>query len=441
MIRPADLSIRWRVTAAFAAVMTVLLAGLSVALYVTMGSALLDEIDTGLRFRAANLLSLPTRDLPEQRVPRVDEEPDESFDELVTRDGTVLRVTPGLPHDAWIPPSQLQELRAPLFVTRPLTNVADEARLMAIPLTGSRRDEVLVVGATTSDRTDALHLLVVVLLAGGAIAVALASAAGWVTAGLALRPIERIRRQASAITASGSDRRLELPRNRDELRRLAETLNDLLERLDNALAGERTFLERASHELRTPLAALKAELDLASSRPRSSEELEAAVASAAEETDRLVRLANDLLLRARSQPELPIHREDVGLRDLLAGAVGLFRTRAAGEGIELSWEAPDVTARIDRARMRQALDNLLDNALRHTPRGGRVAVSAEVDGARTLWLSVADSGPGFEASADGSGPGLGLRIARSVAAGHGGALEVGRADSGGALLVLSATLT
>jgi signal transduction histidine kinase len=311
---------------------------------------------------------------------------------------------------------------------------------MAIPLTGARSNEVLIVGATTSDRTDALHLLVVVLLAGGAIAVALASAAGWLTAGLALRPIERIRRQASAITASGLDRRLELPRNRDELYRLTSTLNDLLERLDHALAGERTFLERASHELRTPLAALKAELDLARNRPRSPAELDAAIASAAEETDRLVRLANDLLLTARSQPELPIHRDDVRLHDLLEGAVGLFRTRAHDEGIDLTWEAPDVTVRIDRARMRQALDNLLDNALRHTPRGGRVAVSAEVDGSRTLQLSVADSGPGFDPPADGAGPGLGLRIARSVAVGHGGTLDVSRGDSGGAVLVLSASL-
>jgi two-component system, OmpR family, sensor kinase len=441
MIGPADLSIRLRVTAAFAAVMTVLLAGISVALYVAMGSALLDEIDTGLRFRAANLVTLPSRDLPERRVPRVDEEPDESFDELVTRSGAVLRVTPGLPGSTWIASAQLHELRAPLFVTRQLNNVADEARLMAIPLSGARGDEVLIVGATTSDRTDALHLLVVVLLAGGVIAVALASAAGWFTAGLALRPIERIRRQASAITASGLDRRLELPRHRDELRRLTETLNDLLERLDNALAGERTFLERASHELRTPLAALKAELDLAGSRPRSPTELEAAVSSAAEETDRLVRLANDLLLRARSQPELPIHRDDVGLRDLLDGAVGLFRTRARNDGIELSWKAPDVTVRIDRTRMRQALDNLLDNALRHTPGGGHVTVSAGVDGSRKFWLSVADSGPGFEASADGTGSGLGLRIARAVAVGHGGTLDIGRADSGGAVVVLSASLT
>jgi two-component system sensor histidine kinase BaeS len=125
---------------------------------------------------------------------------------------------------------------------------------------------------------------------------------------------------------------------------------------------------------------------------------------------------------------LPIHRDDVNIRDLLESAVGLFRTRAQNDGIDLSWDAADVTARVDRARMRQALDNLIDNALRHTPRGGHVTVSGGVDGSR-FWLSVADSGPG-----------LGLRIARSVAAGHGGTLEVGHGDSGGAVLVLSASL-
>jgi signal transduction histidine kinase len=137
---------------------------------------------------------------------------------------------------------------------------------------------------------------------------------------------------------------------------------------------------------------------------------------------------------------LPIHRDDVSVRELLDGAVGLFRTRAQNEDIELSWQAPDISVRIDAARMRQALDNLLDNALRHTPRGGRVTVTAGVEKSQRFWLSVADSGPGFEAPADGSAPGLGLRIARSVAEGHGGALEIGRSEAGGAVLILSASL-
>jgi signal transduction histidine kinase len=392
-----------------------------------MGSALLDEIDTGLRFRAASLMSTPQAAVAEHLQPAL-EEADESFDQLLTRDGQVLRVTPGVPTSALLPPDRLRRLDAPTFLRERVPGVADQSRLLAVPLSGVDRGKVLVVGATMSDRTDALHLLTLVLVAGGALA-------GWFTAGLALSPMERIRRQASAITASGLDRRLELPRAHDEVRRLAETLNDLLQRLDEALAGERTFLERASHELRTPLSALKAELDLARSRPRSPQELTAALASAAEETDRLVRLANDLLVMARAHDgELPMHRDDTDLRELVESATGLFASQSAGTGHELSCSVPDRVVRIDGMRVRQALDNLIDNALRHTPCGSRVDVVAAVDEDRLL-ISVADTGDGFDPTAD-DGRGLGLRIAQSVAAGHGGRLDVSRTMDGGALVVL-----
>jgi signal transduction histidine kinase len=432
MTRLADLSIRVRVTAAFAVVITVLLAGISVALYHAMSSALLDEIDTGLRFRANNLASEPQTSVTEHRIGSL-EEPAESFDQLVDLNGAVLRVTPGLPRAPWVPLPELRRVTGPAFYRVALAGVADGARLMAIRLSGTDRGKVLVVGASMSDRADALNLLVVVLLAGGAVAVALACAAGWLTAGISLRPMERIRRQASAITASGIDRRLELPATNDELRRLAETLNDLLSRLDSALAAERRFIARASHELRTPLAALKAELDLARSRPRSADELRAAVESAAAETDRLVRLANDLLTMARSDAELPIQRAPTNLRGLVLTAVELFAPRAAAADVELVWRASDATVAVDATRVRQALDNLLDNALRHTPRGGKVVVTAEVAGG-TARISVTDTGPGFDLSAAEDGRGMGLRIVRSIAAGHGG--HVSAEPGAGASIVL-----
>jgi signal transduction histidine kinase len=145
--------------------------------------------------------------------------------------------------------------------------VENTARLLALPVRGTSRDEVLIVGTTMADRADALAHLMGVYTVTGPVAIVVASLAGWLVAGLGLRPVERMRRQASAITASGLDHRLDLPAARDELHRLGITLNRMLDRLEASAHHDRRFLERASHELRTPLTALKAELDVAASGP------------------------------------------------------------------------------------------------------------------------------------------------------------------------------
>jgi two-component system, OmpR family, sensor kinase len=421
--------------------MVVLLSGLSVGVYLAMGSALLDEIDTGLRFRAAALMSAPQRDEAETLRPSL-EEPRESFDQLLTRSGTLLRSTPGLPHTPLVTLRQLERVDHPRFFQRKIAGVQDQARLLAVPLTAPGTEQVLVVGTTMSDRTDALRELSIALAVGGTLAVGLASLAGWWVAGLAVRPMEHMRRQASAITASGLDRRLELPRAHDELRRLAQTLNHMLGRLEEAVTGERRFLEQASHELRTPLAALKAELDLARNSERSLTELTSAVDSAAEETDRLVRLANDLLVLARSHGGmLPVRRETTSLDGMVDAASQMFRSRAENNGVRLECAVPRCNVQVDPVRIRQAIDNLLDNALRYTTAGGFVRVTASSEG-DSVRLTVSDSGPGFsqapadtsrrEAAEDPERQGLGLRIVESIAAGHGGHVEFANSADGGA---------
>lgn len=432
----ARLPIRARITAAFAVVMAVLLFGLGLALYLAMSAALLDEIDTGLRFRAAALAPVPPRAVVEAPNPAL-EEPLESFDQLLRPDGTVLRSTPGLPQTSLLPAATVQGLRGPTFFQQHVAGVEAEARLLAVPLTNSGSGRVLVVGTTMADRSDALRQLLLVIAVGGPIAVGLASFAGWLVAGWAMRPVERIRQEALAITASGLDRRLELPRSQDELHRLTVTLNGMLQRLDEALTSERRFLQQASHELRTPLTALKAELDLARSAPRSPAELSAALASAAEETQRLARLADDLLALARAHDgRLPVRREDVSVAELTHAAADLFESHARQHGKWIEVDVPAGRVKVDPMRFRQALDNLLDNALRHTTAGTAVHIDAEIRG-DTLLLKVSDSGPGFAQLNDAGRDGLGLRIADAVAVSHGGSLELANSSTGGAVVTMS----
>ena len=196
------------------------------------------------------------------------------------------------------------------------------------------------------------------LLIGIPAAVALASIVGWIVAGAALRPVERLRQEADAISASEPGRRLPVPATGDELSRLAASLNRMLGRLEEAMEQERRFVADASHELRTPLANLRAEVDLALRRARTADELGAALRSVREETERLGRLAEDLLVLARlSEDGLHLRREPTDLGRLVAETADSFAGRAEGLGVELvtevgwrprgarRWRAPEAGAR------------------------------------------------------------------------------------------------
>jgi len=293
-----------------------------------------------------------------------------------------------------------------------------------------------------------LSQLLVLMLAGGPVTLAIAAAAGWAVAGAALRPVERISREAAAISVSEPGRRLPIPAGRDEITRLGHTLNAMLSRLEAAFDRERRFVDDASHELRTPLAILKAELDLAQSRSRTSQELQAAVRSAAEEADRLTALAETLLVFSRAEAgRMPLHRQQTRLDELLQDACSALAVRAAAAGVDVRLVRHGVTAFVDPVRVRQAVDNVVANAVGHTPRGGQVRVSATRDG-DTVQLTVEDTGTGFDPAflpsafdpfargpadkaGSGQGAGLGLAIVRATAEAHGGrAAAANRADGG-----------
>ncbi len=237
-----------------------------------------------------------------------------------------------------------------------------------------------------------------------------------------------------------------MPPARDEISRLAETLNEMLDRLQSAFEHERHFVADASHELRTPLALLRTELEVALRRPRSRKELEGALRSAVEETERLTGLTEDLLLIARSeQGHLPIEPEPVLTSELLNRVATRFAGRAQELDRELVVAEEDgLVVSVDASRLEQALGNLVDNALVHG--AGRVELSARAHGA-LVDLHVHDEGPGFpqqfaarafdrfsraaEARSRG-GSGLGLSIVDLIARAHGGAAHVASRAGAGA---------
>ena len=434
---------RIRLTLAFTAVMAVVLVAVGLFVYARVGSDLDAALDNSLRSRADDLAALAGAG----GIGSADQErlvaTDESLAQVIGPGGRVVYSSPGLGGRPLLRGEELARAkRGPVFVNRESVAGFDERlRLLARPADGS----VVVVGATREDREEAVSSLRTVLLTGGPIALLLAALAGYWLASAALRPVGAMRGEAAEISRLGSGRRLPVPPGGDELSSLGGTLNEMLERLESSAERERGFVASASHELRTPLALLKAELELALREGRTAEELRAAVASAAGESDRLVQLAEDLLVLARAdEGKLPVRPEPLDAAELLHSTARRFEARAAEAGRELRVEPTDGLAlRADRLRAEQALANLVDNALRYGE--GVVELAAEPAG-RGVRLHVRDRGPGLDTALDGraferftrgdrarsrGGTGLGLAIVDAIARSHGGRAGGDPRDGGG----------
>src|SRR3954470_15667069 len=429
--------LRLKLTLVFTGVMAVLLAAAGIALSVLVAENLDSTIDDGLAARAGDqaAVAIATRG-NENRLQRSGE----TFAKIFER-GRVRAGTQSARGGPLLTAAQLERAAgSPLISERRVAST--KLRLYA----RAAGPYIVVVGEPLAQREKALDSLHALLAIGGPLALLLASLVGYVMAAAALRPVERMRRRAAAISAEESGERLPVPLANDEIGRLGRTLNEMLTRLEAAFARERAFVSDASHELRTPLAIMRTELELALRRGRSAEELEAALRSAAEETDRLSQLAEDLLVIARSdQGQLPIRRARVNADDVLSAVARRYGARASADGRALDVEpAADVWLDADEARLEQALGNMVDNALRYG--AGPVTLAARThDG--VVELHVRDTGPGFPpaflpsaferfASADTgggrAGAGLGMAIIASIAGAHGGSAHADTRPSGGA---------
>jgi len=323
-------------------------------------------------------------------------------------------------------------------------------RVVTLPVhRNGRLIEVVQVGLPTKPTDRTLDRWIETLSILVPLGVALAAAGGRLMARTALKPVDDMSQAARRIDAGALARRITVRGTGDELDRLAETLNGMLARLESTFTEMRRFSADAAHELRTPLTALKGTLEVALRADRSGEEYRAALASALEEVDRLVRLSEDLLLLSRSTagPESPGTRVDLESVVLDAAAVAARLAKDRGVVVRVGATAP-VAVQGDGGALRRAMLNLLENGVKYTPAGGRVEISLAAEGATAL-IVVEDTGPGIDAAdaerifepfvrldaaraRETGGSGLGLAIARSIVVAHRGTLAVGRATAGGA---------
>ncbi|MEV8634925.1 ATP-binding protein [Streptosporangium sp. NPDC051023] len=373
--------------------------------------------------------------------------------QILTPEGGVLEATGAPRGKALLTADELRRASEdPLSFT---TTVAGErVRLLATPARGAGRT-VVVVGTSTEVVDAAQRRARTAIWVASVPAAVVAGFGAWLLAGAALRPVNRMRRRLTEITEHDLGARLRVPRTRDEIAALARAMNALLDRLQRAMARQRGFVADAGHELRTPLTALKAELELAARPGRSRQMLDDAIAAAATDTERLIRLAEDLLLLARSDegPDF-LRPEPIVLSEVVAASIRSVEAVATSRSIEIVLRAEaEFRVVADPDRLRQAVENLLGNALRHAPEGSVIDVDVRrgtgEGGRRTVVIEVRDHGPGFPPdflpyaferfrradpgrARERGGAGLGLALVASIARAHGGDAKAANHPDGGA---------
>jgi signal transduction histidine kinase len=435
--------IRIRLAAAFSAMMAVVLAAVAWVTLHQSRESLDESADAALHSRLGRLISTG----PAPTGPRLPGGTDQALDQILSPTGQLIATTGEQSGSPLLTGTELAAARRDvLTVEHPsVDHIPGPVRILAAPMPGG--NGIAATAMSLADRDATLADLRRELSVAFPLVLLVATVGAYLLATAALRPVERMRARAATITADDPVQQLVVPEGRDEITRLGTTFNELLQRLHTALDHERQFVTDASHELRTPLSLLTTELELALRRPRTNQELTRALESALEETHRLTRLAQDLLLLARTESRVDSARsvERVQLRPLLEAVVA----RHPATTIE-----PDsldgVTVYGDSDQIDRAVTNLIDNAAQHG--APPISVRLRPDNNPVLVaVEVRDHGPGFDpqflphaferfSQADtartGGGAGLGLAITKAIAARNGGWLHAGNHPSGGAVLTL-----
>ncbi|HEY7307967.1 MAG TPA: heavy metal sensor histidine kinase [Gemmataceae bacterium] len=453
------LSIRWRLTLWNTLALAVVLLSFSALVYLLLRRALYEQIDRALLAEHAQLVhDERLTEQPTQRLQHwIDEfqEHEKYFCVIYDRAGQVVLATPELAADS-IPPSP-PPTGETHFRTRSLPIVGRQ-RELAAPLRAGGEDLLVVHLAPLGEVDRELQELLVVLGTAVPIALVLSGGLAYLLARQALAPVQQLHRQTAHITADRLDRRLPVANANDELGRLAQTINDMIARLERSFAEIRRFTADASHELRTPLTALRTEVEAALSKPTEMTDHANLLGSILEECDRLTRLTEQLLALAREDARrVEQSYQPLDLAALVRGVVETMRCLAEMKSLRLRQYGEDmVPAHGDAARLRQVFYNLLDNAIKYTPENGEIEVRLERRGGEAM-VVLRDSGLGISAEhlphvferfyrvdkgrsrAEG-GTGLGLSIAHSIVTAHGGRIELDSAPGRGTVCTVALPL-
>jgi heavy metal sensor kinase len=334
-------------------------------------------------------------------------------------------------------------------------------RVLAVAVPAGERRYLFVVANSLHDQEKALAQARKAFYVAVPLALLLASLGGYFLAHKSLAPVVTMGEQAAQIGASNLNELIPVPQNNTELGRLALIFNDLLLRLDESFAQQKRFMADASHELRTPVAVICGESEVALSQPvRDVAEYRESLNIVNDEGQRLTRMVEDLFTLARADAgEYPLVLTDFYLDESLNECVRSVRSLAVQKNLEVSYQPPEheIAFRGDEPLLRRMVLNLLNNAIKYTPRNGRVEVSFQQD-KQHCRVIISDTGHGIpreaqahvfdrffrvdtarsrDESLNGSGAGLGLSIAKWVAELHGGKIVLEQSDHEGSTFIVS----
>ena len=432
-------SVRFRTTAAAVLVVAIALLVGAFALVALVRESLRDGLEAGAEQRATVLADqIETSGLPQQ--PAEDDEdldePDGDVWQVTAADGTVVRSSQHLSEP--LPTEDADAAQLPGADHRYLVVTEDAERGEAY---------VVSVAASLEEVDDSTTALVTPLVVGLPLLLLVVGGTTWAVASRALAPVERIRREVEGITSDRLDRRVPEPTSRDEIHRLASTMNQMLTRLEDSRDRQRQFVADASHELRSPLASIRQAAEVVRAHPGALPEGELADA-VLEESARMQRLVEQLLVLARADEGVVVRsHHDVDLDDLALAEAR--RVTRSGLSVDTSGVGA-ARVRGDRTSLAQVVRNLVDNAARHADQAVAVSVREAGD---SVELIVEDDGPGIpdeerqrvferfvrldEARArDAGGSGLGLAIVKETVEGYGGSVAVLSSGLGGARFVV-----
>ncbi len=439
-------SIRWRLTIWNAVVLTVIGVAFSVMMLAMVHRHLIARADLALNDEIRELIEEinfypDTDNLGQQLAKRYDVHFDYHF-QVLAEDGRPLFRSRFLTNISLPAPGKAGELRGQVFEDLMLPNLGRH-RLLSMAMRDSQsRPMLLQVLRSRAALDQEFQSYIWMVLTLGPLAVLVAVGAGYALARGALAPIKKIAATAERISAEKLTARVVAPNPNDELGRLAATLNQTFDRLQRSINEMRQFTADAAHELRSPLAVMRTEAEVALRSARSVEEYRHVIEVTLEEVTRLAETVDQLLTLSRHDSGIDIgFREEVPLDALLGDVAEKFRIVAQEKGLTFDVAPlPPWNVQGDDIRLSQLFFNLLDNAMKYTPRGGHVAIQAETNGQFAKFI-IEDTGIGIPAEhlphlfkrfyrVDHSrnrafgGTGLGLAICKSIVEAHHGKIEV-----------------